>query len=131
MSDDVRVTRKGVMELEFVDGNLMLESRATVKGKGAPQKITVSGTVYCEGNNTFYGAVIANNFEAEDNVVIHGDLQVKNRVEVKDGRLEVYGKMAAKRVDVDEALYVEGDLEAEDVDVGGSLKVNGGVKAEM
>ena len=130
MSNKISVPSRSRKTLDSVEGSLMIGRRAVIEGTGTPPAVKVSGTIYCEGDNTFECNVSAKSLEAEDNVTIQGDLEIENDVEVEDGHLEVHGKMNAKRVDVDAVLYVSGDLTVEEVDVGGSLKVDGNVKAE-
>jgi cytoskeletal protein CcmA (bactofilin family) len=113
-----------------VDGDLEVGEHAVVKGTGTPSAIKVEGTICCAGHNKFECNVTAESLEAEGNVTVHGDLDVKENVEVEDGSLEVYGKMNAQDIDVDDKLYVSIDLHAEDIDVGGSLNVDGRVEAE-
>jgi len=130
VNSKVSVPSRSRKTLDFVEGNLVIGRRAVIDGTGTPPTVKVSGTIYCEGDNTFECNVSAENLEAEDNVTIHGNLEIENDVKVEDGHLEVHGKMTAKRVDIDAVLYVSNDLTVEKVDVGGSLKVDGNVKAE-
>ena len=130
MSRKISVPSRSKTTLDFVEGDLLVGRRAVIDGTGTPPTVKVSGTVYCEGDNIFDCNLSAENLEAEDNVTVHGDLEIENDIKVEDGRLEVYGKMTAKRVDIDAALYVTKDLAVEKVDIGGSLKVDGNVKAE-
>jgi len=130
MNRKTSVPPRSKMTLGFVEGDLAIGRRAIIDGSGTPPAVKVSGTVYCEGDNTFECNLSAENLEAEDDVTIHGDLETENYVKVEDGRLEVYGKMTGKSADVDCALYVTGDLAVQTVDVGGSLKVEGNAKAE-
>ena len=110
MNSKTSIPLESTTTLDFVKGDLTVGEHSIIKGTGKPPTVKVSGTIYCEGDNTFEGNILAENLEAQDNVTIHGDLQVENNVEVEGGRLEVYGDMTARHIDVDESLYVNKDL---------------------
>lgn len=130
MNEKKTIRSSNTITLDVVDGDLELDRQATVKGSGVPPKVKVCGTVHCSGDTIFDGDLSAENLEAESTVVIHGDLEILNTVEVEDGRLEVHGNVSAKHVDVDDAIYVGKDLTVHEIEVGGSLTVNGNVNAE-
>ena len=119
------VPPKSTVTLSSVEGDLEVGRRAVVKGEGSPPKVVVSGTVYVEGDCVFDCSLSAENLDGEDDVTVNGDLDVRNRVHIEDGRLVVSGSMNAKRVDVDRSLRVEKDFKFDDVDVGGRLEVEG------
>lgn len=130
MNNKISVPPRSTETLDIVNGDLLMGRNAIVKGTGTPPKLKVSGTVRCEGGNILECDLSTENLEAEENVIIHGNLEVEDTVEVENGRLEVYGKMTAKHIDIDEALFVSKDLVTREVDVGGSLRVDGAVQAE-
>lgn len=130
MSGNVVVRPRSTVTLDVVEGNLKVGDGATIKGVGTPSKVKVSGMVYCEGHCTFECNLQAESFKGEEDITILGDLEIKNGICVKDGRLEVAGKMTAGNVDVDERLLVGGDLIAEKIDVGGTLEVEGNTTAQ-
>lgn len=119
------VPQKSTVTLSSVDGDLEVGRGAVVKGEGSPPKVMVTGTVYVEGDCVFDCNLTAENLNGEDDVSVKGDLEVRNRVNIDDGRLVVSGNMKAERVDVDKSLRVDKDFQFDDVDVGGRLEVNG------
>ncbi|MDH5447755.1 MAG: hypothetical protein OEY24_01215 [Candidatus Bathyarchaeota archaeon] len=130
------VSPRSTVTLNIVEGDLEVGSHAVVKGEGTPPKVAVSGTVYVEGGCVFECSLSAENLDArgcmhigwksrEDEVTVEGDLGIRNRVNIEDGCLVVFGNMTAKRVNVDRSLVVKKDFEVDEVDVGGSLKVDG------
>ncbi|MEM3010728.1 MAG: hypothetical protein QXE76_02860, partial [Candidatus Bathyarchaeia archaeon] len=104
MSGNIVVPPRSAVTLDVVEGNLQVGDGATIKGSGFPPKVKVSGRVYCKGHCTFECNLQAEGFEGEEDITILGDLEIKNNVRIKDGRLEVDGKMTASTVDVDERL---------------------------
>ena len=124
--DDNTVPSGGTAILKSVEGDLEVGRHATIKG----EKVTVLGTVYCEGNCAFEGSLSAENLEGEDDITVNGDLEIADRISIEDGHLIVQGSLKAKRVEVDHGLRVGKDFEVEEVDVGGSLKVEGNTIAE-
>jgi len=82
MGDTMSVPARSTITLDVVNGDLTLDQDATAKGTGNPQTTKVNGTNYCEGLNTFECNVTAEGFEAEEKVTIHGDLEIKVKVEV-------------------------------------------------
>jgi cytoskeletal protein CcmA (bactofilin family) len=130
MSSRLKVAPRSREKLDFVDGDLVLGNQAIVEAIGTSSLVKVSGTVYCEGQNTIEGSLVAERLVAEDDVTVRGDLSVADEARVEEGYLRVQGKMTAKRVDIDASLYVESDLKAERIGVCGSLKVNGKVEGE-
>ena len=124
------VPSRSTLTLGSVEGNLILGRGATIRGEGVPPKLSVSETVRCEENCTFECDLSAENLEGEGDVLIHGDLEVKDRVKIRDGCLNVTGGMSAKRVDVDKSLVIGKNLKVEDIDVGGSLEVKGNTQAQ-
>ena len=116
--DDNTVPSGGAVTLKSVEGDLEVGRHATIKG----EKVTISGTVYCEGNCTFEGSLSAENLEGEDDITINGDLDISDRVSIEDGHLTVLGSLKAKRVEVDHGLRVGKNFEVEEVDVGGSWR---------
>ena len=129
MRNRTSVPAKSRTTLDAVEGDLVVGEHAVIDGTGTPPTVKVSGTIYCEGDNTFKCNLSAENLESEDEVVIDGDLEVGNNVEIEDGCLEVHGKMTAKRIDVNAAIRVKKDLAVEEVDVGGSTQVDGNLTA--
>ena len=119
------VPPKSTVTLSSVEGDLEVGRRAVVKGEGSPPTVAVSGTVYVEGDCVFDCNLSAENLDGEDDVTIKGELEVRNRVKIEDGRLVVSGDMKAKRVEIDKSLRVEGDFKFDDVDIGGRLEVKG------
>jgi predicted acyltransferase (DUF342 family) len=137
MNSKVSIPSRSTITLDIVDADLVVGKNAIIKGTGTPPKVKVLGTVYCEGGGIFEHThtifecdLTARRLEAEQDVTINGNLDIEDKVEVEDGRLEVYGKMAAKLVDVGKALFVSKDLTSKEIDIGGSLKVDGTVTAE-
>jgi cytoskeletal protein CcmA (bactofilin family) len=130
MGERMSVPARSTITLGNVDGDLEVGEHAVVKGTGIPPAIKAGGTICCAGHNKFECNVTAESFEAEGNVAVHGDLDVKGNIEIEDGSLEVYGKMNAQDIDVDDKLYIRMDLNAKDIDVGGSLNVDGSVEAK-
>ncbi|MCK4497946.1 hypothetical protein KAU25_01975 [Candidatus Bathyarchaeota archaeon] len=116
--------------LSTVEGDLEVGRRAVVQGEGSPPKISVSGTVYTEDDCLFECGLSAENLDGEGDLTIEGDLEIRNRVSLDDGRLDVQGNMKAQRVDVGKSLRTKGDLEANYVDVGGKLDVGGETTAK-
>ena len=106
MSDRTSVPSRSMVTLCNVNGDLEVGRHATVRGSSSPPKVTVSGTVHCEGDDTFECSLSAESLEAEDNVIVHGDLEIRDKVEVEDGSLEVKGNMTATKADVDNTLCV-------------------------
>ena len=129
MRNRTSVPSRNTATLSIVDGDLIVERYAVVKGTGTPPTVKVTGSVHCEGHDTFECNLSAENIESEDDIVIQGDLDVKGEVVAEDGRLEVHGNLRATRVDVDDALYVGKDLTVNEVDVGGLLDINGNIGA--
>lgn len=138
MPEDKVPTRTS-QTLRVVEGDLTIGDQAVIKGQGTPPKVTVSGTVRCRGSCTFESSLEAQNLEGEGNIIVKGDLTIKERVEIGNGgfgvfheraALHVEGKMTARTVDVDNEVTVGKDLEAESVEVGGRLEVTGNTKAK-
>jgi predicted acyltransferase (DUF342 family) len=129
MKSNVSVPPGGVITIGDVDGDLEVGRRATVKASAPQSKIIVKGRVYCAGDDTFEASLQAEGFEAEQDVVVLGDLEVTDEVEVDDGRLEVYGNMIAEDVDISDMLHVHKNLKVTKVDVGGRLRVEGTVSS--
>jgi predicted acyltransferase (DUF342 family) len=148
MAPDVEVPSESTQTLGVIQGDLIVGHSAIIKGEGTPPKITVSGTVHCEGDSVFECSLAAENMTGEGYVVIKGDLNIKQRVKIGNGSgvnirisrrgfeyshqravLEVDGKLTAETVDIDNRLAVGKDLECQDVDVGGSLEVKGNTRA--
>ncbi len=125
LGEKVVIPSRSSMTLDTVNGDLRLGKGAIVNGIKPDATVEVDGRVYCEGDNTFKCSLKAERFDADGDVTIYGDLEITDTIEVEDGRLEVYGKFVAERVNIDEALYVSKDAQAKEVDVGGSVKIDG------
>src|SRR4030042_4566878 len=130
MNGETSIPPRSTITLDVINGDLEIGKHTIVRGTGNPPAVKVNGTGHCEGHNTFECSLFARELTAEDSVTIQGDLEVEEDIEIEDGRLEVYGRMKAEDVDVDDAVYVSKDLVANDVDVGGCLKVDGNTTAE-
>ncbi len=130
MSRRMVVPSKSTITLGFVEGDLIIGRGTTIRGEGVPPKLSVSGTVQCGEDCTFECDLLAENLEGEGDVLIHGELEIKGHVKIRDGRLNVTGRMTAKRVNVDKSLVTGKNFEVEDVDVGGSLEVKGNTQAQ-
>ena len=113
------VPSRSTVVLDTVEGDLEVGEHTVVKGKDAASRVAVSGTVYFEGDCVFECSLAAENLDGENDITVKGDLEVRNRVKIEDGRLTVLGRMTAKKVDVDRSVTVEKDFEAEEIDVGG------------
>jgi cytoskeletal protein CcmA (bactofilin family) len=124
------------LTLSVVEGDLVIGRQATVKGKNMPPKVTVLGVVKCSEGAVFQCSLSAESFEGEGDIVIQGDLEVKDRIRMDIGHLSITGKVKAKKIDVDSDLTVGGNLEvkdytrAQDIDVGGSFSALGEVDAK-
>ena len=89
--DKISVPPRSTLTLDSVDGDLETCKHATVKGTEPNATLKVSGTVYCEGDNNYECNLSAHSLQAEDNVTIHGDLEVtgdikKNRKALAEAR---------------------------------------------
>ena len=115
MSNNTVVPYGSSLILDVVKGNLIICRNASVKGKGVSPKVTVFGFVKCSDGVVLQCGLLSDNFEGSGDIVIHGDLEVKNRIKMTAGHLSVIGKLRAKIID----LNGEGDLT-----VGGSIQVN-------
>jgi cytoskeletal protein CcmA (bactofilin family) len=119
------VPARSTVALDVVEGDLQIGERAIVKGTGTPPKVKVLGIVNCQGHCVFECNLQAEGLEAENDVIVKGNLEIENSIKVEDGFLEVDGNITARRIDVEKRLSAGGDLKAEEVDVGGTLQVKG------
>jgi len=53
MNNKTSVPSRSTTTLDFVKGELVLGKHAVIDGTGKPPTVKVSGTVYCEGYNSF------------------------------------------------------------------------------
>ncbi|MBE0519904.1 hypothetical protein IBX35_02550, partial [Candidatus Bathyarchaeota archaeon] len=52
MNNKISVPSRSKKTVDFVEGDLVVGRRAVIDGTGTPPTLKVSGTVYCEGDNT-------------------------------------------------------------------------------
>ena len=129
MSDNT-IPPRSTVTLNNVKGDLEVGRHAIVKGEGSPPRVEVSGTIYVEDDCLFECDVTAENLDADGDVTVKGELEIRNRVSIDDGRLVVDGNMTATRADVGKSIRVGKNLKVKDVDVGGSLEVEGATTAQ-
>ena len=91
MNEKTSVPARSRMTLGSVEGDLLVNSHAVVVGTGTPPILKISGTVYCEGNNTFECNLFADRLLANDDVTVNGNLAIAHEVKVEDGHLKVFG----------------------------------------
>ena len=122
----VRVEDGATITLEPVEGTLIVGRHATVRGGGHPPVLEVSGPVKCLGPCVFECSLKARRLEARRGPIeVLGDLEVEDRVKVRNGSLEVSGSAGARLFEVEGELRVDGELRAREVRVGGYLTVGG------
>jgi hypothetical protein len=85
MSNKTSIPSRTTVTLDAVNGDLEIGRHTVVNAHGTSATLRVSGTVHCEGDNTFECTLLAENLEAEGSIVIRGNLQVEDAVEVEDG----------------------------------------------
>jgi cytoskeletal protein CcmA (bactofilin family) len=142
------VKRGETIKLGRVEGDLQVGRKATIKAESGG-KVVVAGDVVFEGGATIDCSLECNAIETRavphtgGTVVVHGDLTVRESVDVADS-LEVSGKATAdgfdvgghlqaeavisKRVRVGGHVRISDIVESESVDVAGHLSVMGKVK---
>lgn len=123
------VPRGSTATFKSVEGDLEVSRHAVVKGEGSPPEVEVSGTIYVNDDCVFDCNLSGENLEGEGEVTVKGNVEIRNRIDVDDGRLHVSGNLSAKRACIGRSLKVEKDLKVDRVDVGGKLEVGGKTEA--
>jgi cytoskeletal protein CcmA (bactofilin family) len=125
----LRVDRGTMLEIDVVEGDLLVGDGATVKAKSG-ERVVVKGKVEFEGDSDVLSSLEARDLRGKRcRVNISGDLIVSGSIYIEDGDLVTEGQLVAKDVDVDRRVVVRGNLKCEMLSVGGSLEVGGDVEA--
>ncbi len=130
MTEDVVIPRRGRMELDSIEGNLIMD-KGTVSAAQLGGIIHVSGATECKDDCLFESSLTTSELTGRNgNIVVKGDLNVENSIKIRRGRLFVEGSLTAKRMEVDKQVEVDGDLDITEASVGGSMKIRGNSKAD-
>ncbi len=121
MTEDVVIPRRGRMELDSIEGNLVMD-KGSVSATQPGGTIRVSGATECKDDCIFESSLATSELTGRNgDIVVKGDLNVENSIKIRRGRLFVEGSMTAKRMEVDKQVEVDGDLDITDASVGGSM----------